>query len=283
MIMARKNWAMPPSMRLVVKPHSGILSFFHRSADRPRSRSGILPSRPCLLLLSILSPPPHSPHPRRGEGGGGESMLLLVRMRPRPGSLLALAIVSAGVIYGPSATPGQPSLRVTPATAPTPATLYARCVPDATSKVHPSNERCPCRSPGGRTATLSDWLRCFDPFAYASGSDRFTHSAAAAACFACRRAVEFTFQRPSFSWAPSSSSPWSTKRHSAINSLHASATMPTWRARLLPGPKRRSYHWRNALVGCQRNHSHASSTIKQRTCLLPALLMPCSRWLLPLS
>src|SRR5262249_57526145 len=66
-------------------------------------------------------------------------------------------------LCGPSGTPGQPSIRVTPARAPSPVTLYARCVRDATVKVHPSNERCPCRSPGGRTATFSDWPRCFDP------------------------------------------------------------------------------------------------------------------------
>jgi hypothetical protein len=42
--------------------------------------------------------------------------------------------------------------------APSPLTLYASSVLDAQSRVHPSNERCLCRSPGGRTATLSDWL-----------------------------------------------------------------------------------------------------------------------------
>jgi hypothetical protein len=57
----------------------------------------------------------------------------------------------------------------------------------------------------------------------------------------------------------------------------------TLRARLFPEPKRRSYHWLSALFGCQRSHSHASSTIRLRTCLFPALLIPCSRSLLPLS
>src|SRR5262249_13848457 len=68
----------------------------------------------------------------------------------------------------------------------------------------------------------------------------------------------------------------------AISTFRASATMPTFRARLFPEPKRRWYHWLNSLSGCQRNQSQASSTRTLRTCLLPALLIPCSRSLLPL-
>ena len=57
-------------------PFRHLIVFFHCSADVPRLRSAFLPSRPCLFFLSILSPPPHSPHLRLGEGGGGERMLL---------------------------------------------------------------------------------------------------------------------------------------------------------------------------------------------------------------
>src|SRR5262249_42206044 len=41
---------------------------------------------------------------------------------------------------------------------PTPHTLYAHGVRDAHCRVHPSNERRLGRTPGGRTATLSDSL-----------------------------------------------------------------------------------------------------------------------------
>ena len=73
---------------------------------------------------------------------------------------------------------------------PAPFTLYAPSVLNAKSRVHPSNERRPCGSPGGITATLSDWSRPLLPrrsrpsFAYAPGSDAATHAIAAAACFA---------------------------------------------------------------------------------------------------
>ena len=52
-----------------------------------------------------------------------------------------------------------------------------------------------------------------------------------------------------FSIAPSGISPCSTYRHSTISSFRASATIPMRRIRLLPLPKRRWYHWANALSG----------------------------------
>ena len=76
---------------------------------------------------------------------------------------------------------------------PAPFTLYASSVLNAKSRVHPSNERCPCGSPGGITATLSDCLCPLLPRRLRPSLDvrcwfvvvaHFAHTAAAAACFA---------------------------------------------------------------------------------------------------
>src|SRR5712692_7203038 len=52
-----------------------------------------------------------------------------------------------------------------------------------------------------------------------------------------------------FSCAPSGTTPVSRYRHSAINSLRASATIPIRRSRFPLLPKRRWYHWARALWG----------------------------------
>jgi hypothetical protein len=144
-------------MRFQVKPHSGILLFF----SSPRGPSALTIGH--LAGASLLPLPWHSfspaalPSPGRGGEQRGRKNARLGDVSTR-GPLLAKPIASAGALHGPSSSPEQPSIRVTPATAPLPLTLYARSVLDAQSRVYPSNERCPRGSPGGLTATLSDWL-----------------------------------------------------------------------------------------------------------------------------
>src|SRR5262245_56792338 len=68
MAMDRKNWAMPPSLRMVVKPHQ---AFFLAAQTDHTAGVVSIPRAVLPVFLSILSPPPPSPHPGLGEGGGG--------------------------------------------------------------------------------------------------------------------------------------------------------------------------------------------------------------------
>jgi hypothetical protein len=87
---------------------------------------------------------------------------------------------------------------------------------------------------------------------------------------------------PSFSTAPCGTTPVSRKRQSAMSHLRATATIPIRLRRLPPFPQRSRNHTRRALSGCKRRPLHANSVVIQRTCRLPALLIPCSRALSPL-
>jgi hypothetical protein len=87
-------------MRFYVKPHSGILSFFWPKRGPSTRTIGFLPAPPCFLCLGILSAPPLSPQLVVGESGGAERMPVLAVASAR-GSLLAKALLSAGVFYGP--------------------------------------------------------------------------------------------------------------------------------------------------------------------------------------
>lgn len=74
-------------MRLEVKPLSGILWLFRSSANRPRLRSGYLPTHPCLLALTILStrwPPSTAAAGSRRAFVGAGSTDKTLRVRPRP-------------------------------------------------------------------------------------------------------------------------------------------------------------------------------------------------------
>jgi hypothetical protein len=84
------------------------------------------------------------------------------------------------------------------------------------------------------------------------------------------------------STAPAGSTPVSRKRHSAMSHLRATATIPIRRNRLPPLPKRCRNQTLRALSGCKRTQLHANSVVIQRTCRLPALVIPCSRALSPL-
>src|SRR5215470_6034038 len=84
------------------------------------------------------------------------------------------------------------------------------------------------------------------------------------------------------STAPAGITPVSRKRQSAMNNLRATATIPIRRKRLPPPPKRSRNHTLRALSGCKRSQLHANSVVIQRTCRLPALVIPCSRACSPL-
>ena len=58
--------------------------------------------------------------------------------------------------------------------------------------------------------------------------------------------------------APSGTTPYSTKRQSAITSLRATATMPMRRLRPPAAAKRRRNQTASALSGCHRNQHHAT-------------------------
>jgi hypothetical protein len=64
------------------------------------------------------------------------------------------------------------------------------------------------------------------------------------------------------------------RRHHAISSLRARATMPMRRARGPPAWKRSRYQRVSALVGWKRSHPHASSTAIARHCRFPAFEIP---------
>src|SRR5215471_8130007 len=86
----------------------------------------------------------------------------------------------------------------------------------------------------------------------------------------------------SLSTAPAGITPVSSKRQSAMSNLRATATIPIRRKRLPPLPKRSRNHTLRALSDCKRSQLHANSVVIQRTCRLPALVIPCSRALAPL-
>ena len=100
-----------------------------------------------------------------------------------------------------------------------------------------------------------------------------------------RGLVTVRFYRPGtavLSTAPSGSTPVLTNRQSAISNLRARATIPSWRSRVLPAPKRRSYHWDNALAGWKRRHAHAMAIAIARIGRWPALAIPRARCDCPL-
>ena len=68
-----------------------------------------------------------------------------------------------------------------------------------------------------------------------------------------------------FRLAPRGISPFCRKRHSAIASLRASATMPTRRIRAPECANRRLNQSVNALVGWRRSQPKACSTSRART------------------
>src|SRR5205823_12627615 len=104
-----------------------------------------------------LSPPPLSPHPSQGRAAAAKECSFPLPVR---GSLHPVRsskrLRSAGVLLGPGARPERPSIRVKPLGPMhlVPYTLRASGTPPA--RAHPSNERCLFRSPGGRTAALTD-------------------------------------------------------------------------------------------------------------------------------
>src|SRR5262245_39529880 len=212
-----KAWATPPSpsMRMVVKP---LQAFF--LAARTDRAAGLVPlsHRLPALFPSILSPPPPSPHPGLGEGGDGERMLL---PSPRPGPLgRARGSDSAsGRLACASVRAPGPNDRLSVGDRPrppAPSTVYASSVRHATSK-SPSIER---TVPGQVTRRQNDGSyrpRLAPPRRLAARrlsspplAFAVTHHprhASAAAALACRRAVESTRKRQSFSSAPSGHAP----------------------------------------------------------------------------
>jgi hypothetical protein len=88
---------------------------------------------------------------------------------------------------------------------------------------------------------------------------------------------------PSLSTAPAGNTPVSRKRQSAMSHVRATATIPIRLKRLPPLPQRARNHTLRALSGCNRRQLPANSVVIQRTCRVPALLIPCSRALSPLG
>jgi len=148
-----RSW---PSMRFRVKPHPGILSVFLRRrgqaarAIRLFADASLLP-RPQHSFSPADLPSPAAGGGRRGRKNaharGRHAPRLVCWQRP----LCRLASsrperYARTTVYPCDAGHGATTLY-----------LVRSSVLDAQSRVDPSNERCPCRSPGGRTATRSDW------------------------------------------------------------------------------------------------------------------------------
>jgi hypothetical protein len=93
----------------------------------------------------------------------------------------------------------------------------------------------------------------------------------------------FAFLSQPITSAPAGGSPVSRYFHNAINSVRAKATIPIFRMRLFPSPNRLWYHWLSSLSGWYYSQPQDSCTIIHRTRRFPALLIPCSRRLSPLS
>ena len=136
-------------MRFRVKPHSGILSVFLRRRGQAARAIRLFAD------ASLLPRPQHSfspadlPSPAAG-GGGGERMLTHA-VATLHDSFAGKGPCVGWRLHGPSDTPGQPSIRATPATAPPPFTLYAQAYstpnPESTHRTngalagHPAAER----------------------------------------------------------------------------------------------------------------------------------------------
>jgi len=206
---------------------SGVLVVFARRA-RTVHVNGTLPPCPRVLASSL---PEHSfptaarpLHSQGGERRWGKNALPPSRHAPSHRRAVADAFASAGVSSGPDAPRRDNRLSVGDRPRPpAPVTVYAQGVRHATVGAHPSNARCLRRSPGGKTAARTDPASAGNGgglgFDLLKGSllpsnprlTPYTVAAAAAfAAFACRRAVESTRSRQSFSTAPAGSSPWST-------------------------------------------------------------------------
>jgi hypothetical protein len=85
-----------------------------------------------------------------------------------------------------------------------------------------------------------------------------------------------------FRTAPSGTMPSRQKRHSAINSLRASATIMVFRIRPFLPVTRATNHWLSCDAGCHLVHSQANSISAARNLALPAFDIPCSRSIVPL-
>jgi len=207
-------------MKLVVKPRQ---AFFATPVGQrgPPTPPASWPT----AAASLPSSPQHSfpaaarPSQLLGECGGGKRMLLpsadtlLTRCRVAANLLVGWRVCRSGrqartTVYPWGAGHGPQHLL--------PYTPRASGTPPA--RVHPSNERCLPRNTR-RHSGGSFRPPLFPPAAAAPSllpfsalstheSSRASHRAAAAR--ACRRAVESTRRRQSFSWAPSGNSPCST-------------------------------------------------------------------------
>src|SRR5262245_35500653 len=142
-------------MSLAVKPHQ---AFF--LAARTDHAAGLVPflARIPAVFLSILSPPPRSPHLRLGERGGGDRMLprfAFVRRaglsRSRSNASGRWRAVRSGRQARTTVSPWGPIL------VPAPCTVYASGVRHASRQepTHRTNGAFP-GSPGGRTVALAD-------------------------------------------------------------------------------------------------------------------------------
>ena len=99
-------------MRFCVKPHSGILAFFLSKRGPAALAIGHLAVASLLLLSWHSFSPAALPSPAAGGERRGRKNAM-PRLHPSArGSFPAQAVSSAGVCYGPSDTPGQPSIRV---------------------------------------------------------------------------------------------------------------------------------------------------------------------------
>jgi hypothetical protein len=207
-------------MSVAVKPHQ---AFF--LAARTDYAAGLVPTPFASLLSSGPSFPAAALPQPRVKGGRRRG-----KKAPRDHPHAARWAVrpwpkrfrSAGVLLGPGARPERPSIRVGPAAAPS--TCYRlRVERPARHKREPTHRTngAFAGSPGGTTAALSD-LAWPTPAAAAAppypsaplgpalDTSSPSHGAAAAAPLACRRAVELTRSRQSFSSAPAGTSPRST-------------------------------------------------------------------------
>lgn len=203
---------------------SGILSASSCAARTVRA-GGVVPLCKCVLVAlfpSILSPPPLAPHPTWGRAAAAKecSSARPSRDAPsarrcrkpsgRPACLWAghgarTTVYPCGTGHGPSTfyrvRPWRPAR-------PSKSPPFERTVP---SQVHPAAQRRLSLRPGfprrgvrGHTSSA--------PYRIGIVFDASVaiYAIAAAAALACRRAVESTFSRQSFSTAPSGSSPRST-------------------------------------------------------------------------
>ena len=123
-------------MRMAVKPHQ---AFFPAARTVHAATDSAVASLLCLPQRSF----PYAALPARRVRGE--------RRREKNAPLHSVALLAAAPhvcpvgwrVLSPGTTPGLPSIRVGPATAPAPFTVYALGVRHASkSRAHPSNERC---------------------------------------------------------------------------------------------------------------------------------------------